>query len=68
MSNPPRRIGERNYREMQTLSSKPRMKLPLIRQDLQDQQDFFVLVGSATVPAIFPGTRLSEAGGHGGPP
>jgi len=29
----------------------------LIRQDLQDYQDFFVLVGSATVPTIFPGTR-----------
>ena len=23
----------------------------------QDYQDFFVLVGSATVPTIFPGTR-----------
>ena len=33
-----------------------RVKLPLFRQDLQDYQDFF-LVGSATVPAIFPGTR-----------
>ena len=29
----------------------------LIRQDLQDYQDFFVLVGSATVPTIFSGTR-----------
>jgi len=33
------------------------MKLPLFRQDYQDYQDFFVLVGSATVPTIFPGTR-----------
>ena len=33
-----------------------RVKLPLFRQDYQD---FFVLVlvGSATVPTIFPGTR-----------
>jgi len=32
------------------------IELHSFRQDLQDYQDFF-LVGSATVPAIFPGTR-----------
>ena len=49
-------FGSRSQRQ-ERQSLEPYMKLHLFRQDLQDYQDFFVLVGSATVPTIFPGTR-----------